>query len=242
MITKSYTLVVSSLRVSVVRKPIKNLHLGVYPPDGRIRVAAPLAVSDSAVRVAVIARLPWIKRQQAAFEHQVRESAREMVSGESHYYRGRRYRLMVLESKGSPRVEIRGPKILALYVQPGWTAEDRARLLQRWYRERLRELLPPILEKWQAKLGIELRSWSIKRMKTKWGSCNSAARRIWVNLELVKKPPACLEYVVVHELVHLLARKHDERFLALMDRHLPSWRQYRAELNAAPLAKESWSC
>jgi predicted metal-dependent hydrolase len=231
---------VSGLRVAIVRKPIKNLHLGVYPPDGRIRVAAPLAVSDAAVRVAIISKLRWIKRQRASFEHQDRESRREMVSGESHYYRGRRYRLQVVETDGLPRVELNGHHTLVLYVRPGWTAEDRERLLQRWYRERLRELVPGLLDKWQDALGVTVRAWGIKRMKTKWGSCNAKARRIWLNLELIKKPPACLEYVLVHELVHFLASNHDERFLGLMDRHLPTWRRRRTELNAAPLAKEAW--
>ena len=233
---------VSGLRVSIVRKAIRNLHLGVYPPDGRIRVAAPLAVSDAAVRVAVIGKLPWIKRQRASFEHQARESQREMVSGESHYYRGRRYRLDVVETQTLPRVELRGQRAMVLHVRPDWTADDREHLLQRWYRERLRELVTRLLDKWQDELGVTLCEWGIKRMKTKWGSCNPKAGRIWLNLELIKKPPACLEYVLVHELTHLLIRNHDERFLALMDRHLPTWRRRRTELNAAPLAEESWGC
>jgi predicted metal-dependent hydrolase len=232
---------VSGLRVSVVRKAIKNLHLGVYPPDGRIRVAAPLALSDSAVRVAVIGKLSWIKRKRALFERQVRESRREMVSGESHYYRGRRYRLQVIETDGVPRVELNGHHVLRLYVRANDTAESRERLLQRWYRARLRDVIPDLLARWQDDLDVTVDEWGIKRMKTKWGSCNAKARRIWLNLELIKKSPACLEYVLVHELVHLLARKHDERFLGLMDRHLPTWRRRRAELNAAPLAKEFWS-
>ena len=224
------TLSVSGIRVSVVRKPIKNLHLGVYPPDGRVRVAVPLAVSDAAVRVAVIGKLRWIKRQRASFERQARESQREMISGESHYYRGRRYRLQVVESDGKPRVELHGKQTLVLHVRHDWTAEDRERLLQRWYRARLREFAARVLETWKAELGVEVLEWGIKRMKTKWGSCNSKAQRIWLNLELIKKLPACLEYVAVHELVHLLARNHDERFLAEMNRHLPSWRRRRAML------------
>lgn len=242
MTTETHSLSVSGLRVSVVRKAIKNLHLGVYPPDGRVRVAAPLAVSDAAVRVAVIGKLRWIKRKRAAFDRQARESARDMVSGESHYYRGRRYRLRVVETDDRPRVEVRGHHTLVLHVQRGATKAERERQLQRWYRERLRELVPRLLEKWQEKLGVEVREWGIKRMKTKWGSCNSKARRIWLNVELIKKPPACLEYVVVHELVHLVVAKHDERFLGLMGRHLPTWRARRLELNAAPLAKEVWGC
>ncbi len=242
MTTEAHTLTVSGLRVSVVRKAIKNLHLGVYPPDGRVRVAAPLAVSDAAVRVAVIGKLSWIKRQQASFELQARESRREMVSGESHYYRGRRYRLQVVETEGTPRVELNGQQTLTLHVRPGSTTDDREQLLQRWYRARLRDLVPQLLDKWQNALDVTVREWGIKRMKTKWGSCNSNAKRIWLNLELIKKPPACLEYVLVHELTHLLARNHDAQFLGLMDRHLPTWRRHRTELNATPLAEEVWGC
>ncbi len=231
---------VSGLRVSVVRKAIKNLHLGVYPPDGRIRVAAPLGISDAAVRVAVIGRLPWIKRQRAAFERQPRESQREMVSGESHFYRGRRCRLQVIEGDGRPWVELRGKNVLVLHVRPSADVDARERVLQRWYRDRLRELLPPLLEKWEAKLGVQVSAWGIKRMKTKWGSCNAKAGRVWFNLELVKKLPGSLEYIVVHELAHILSPRHDERFLSIMDRHLPSWRHARDELNSAPLVNESW--
>lgn len=156
MITEAHTLSVSGIQVSVVRKTIKNLHLGVYPPDGRVRVAAPLAVSDAAVRVAVISKLPWIKRQRASFDRQARESRREMVSGESHYYRGRRYRLHVVETEGFPKVELHGKKAIVLHVPPEWIAEDREDLLQRWYRARLRDLAPQLIEKWQAKLGVDV--------------------------------------------------------------------------------------
>jgi hypothetical protein len=240
MTTETHELIISGIRVSVVRKRIKNLHLGVYPPDGRVRVAVPLAVSDAAVRVAVIGKLRWIRRQQAAFHAQERQSEREMVSGESHYYLGRRYRMTTVPAEGTSSVAIRSRNILELRAKPGLTAEQREHVLSRWYRERLRELAAPLVEKWQDKLGVMVDAWGIKRMKTKWGSCNAKARRIWLNLELVKKPPECLEYLIVHELVHLLVRHHDEQFVALMDRHMPKWRAYRKILNAAPLAYEVW--
>lgn len=234
---------VSGLRVSVVRKSIKNLHLGVYPPDGRIRVAAPLAISDAAVRVAVIGKLPWIERQRASFQRQARKSQREMVSGESHYYRGRRYRLQVVESEGPARVEVRGHQRLVLHVCPEWTTQDREHLLQGWYRERLRELVPALLAKWQDELDVAVCEWGIKRMKTKWGSCNAEAGHIWLNLELIKKAPACLEYVLVHELGHLLVRNHNDRvWRPNGSPPAKNWRRRRAELNAAPLAKEVWGC
>lgn len=241
MITETRTLSVSGIAVSVVRKSIKNLHLGVYPPDGRVRVAAPLAVSDAAVRVAVIGKLSWIKRQQASFGKQARESTREMVSGESHYYRGRRYRLRVIETEGLPKVELRLKQAIILHVRASSTADAREKLLQRWYRERMQASVPRLLEKWEARLGVIVNDWGIKRMKTKWGSCNPTAGRVWLNLELMKKPPACLEYVLVHELAHLLAKHHDERFIRLMDRHMPAWRRHRAELNVAPLGQAVWA-
>jgi len=227
--------------VQIVRKDIKNLHLGVYPPQGRVRVAAPLAVSDEAVRLAVIGKLGWVKRQQAGFNAQARQSRREMVSGESHYLLGKRYRLRVVEREGTNAVELRGKSRLTLYVRPGTSTEQRDCLLQRWYRGHLRLLIPPLLAKWEPVLGVRVAHWGIKRMKTRWGTCNAEARRIWVNLELAKKPLRCLEYIVVHEMVHLLERHHNDRFTKIMDRHLPHWRLCRDELNAAPLAHETWS-
>ena len=231
---------VGGVEVDVVRKAIKHLHVGVYPPAGRVRVAAPLAVSDDAVRLAVVSRLGWIRRQQAQFVAQLREGAREMVSGESHYVFGRRLRLRVVERDGPGRVAPRGCTVLELQVPPGATREARERVLHRWYRARLRERIPPLLARWQPLLGVEPKAWGIRRMRTKWGSCNVGAGRVWLNLELAKKPEACLEYVLVHELLHLTERLHTERFVALMDRHLPEWRRYRRMLNAEPLAHERW--
>lgn len=241
MTTSAHTLTVSGVRVAVVRKSIKNLHLGVYPPDGRVRVAAPLTVSNAAVRVAVINKLRWIRRQQASFAQQSRQSCREMVDGETHYFLGRRYRLSIVETRGKSRVELKRRTVLELHVRARLDAEQRATVLQRWYRERLRELAEPLILEWQSQLGVTAHAWGIKRMKTKWGSCNADTRRIWLNVELAKKPPQCLEYVVVHELVHLLVRRHDDRFDALMDRHLPRWQHYRRRLNSEPLADERWT-
>jgi predicted metal-dependent hydrolase len=241
MTTEARQMTVSGIRVAVVRKAIKNLHLGVYPPDGRVRIAAPLKISDAAVRVAVITKLGWIRRRQNVFARQERMSQREMVDGESHYYLGRRYRLQLVETRDVSAVVFRRARIMELHVRPGLTAEQRERILNRWYRERLRELIPPLMEKWQDALGVQLTAWGIKRMKTKWGSCNAKARRVWLNLELVKRPPECLEYIVVHELVHLIARHHDDQFQALMDRHLPKWRIARQALYAVPLAHDNWA-
>lgn len=230
---------VHTLTVEVVRKSIKNLHLGVYPPEGRVRVAAPLAVSDDAVRRAVIGKLGWIKRQQANFRAQSRQGKREMIDGESHHFQGQRYRLRVIETMARPKVIINKSR-LELYIRREATTEERERVLQQWYRARLKELVPPLLEKWLPVLGVEPAGWGVRKMKTKWGSCNIDARRIWLNLELAKKPVQCLEYILVHELSHLQERQHNDRFRALMDQAMPLWRLRRDELNRAPLSCEKW--
>lgn len=240
MNTESRNITVSGLTVEVVRKPIKNLHLGVYPPQGRVRVAAPLAVDDEAVRLAVVGKLGWIKRQRAKFQAQPRQSQRRMVSGESHYFLGRRYRLRVHETTGALRIALRGTATMDLFVRPDTTAERREQVLHDFYRAELKRLVPELLEKWQPKLGVEARVWGIKRMKTKWGTCNIEARRIWLNLELAKKPVQCLEYILVHELAHLHERHHNDRFIALLDQQLPQWRLVRDELNTSLLAEERW--
>lgn len=241
MNTDTHRITVGGIAIQVVRKDIKNLHLGVYPPHGRVRVAVPLVVSIDAVRLAVIEKLEWIKRQKARFAEQPRQSQREMVNGESHYFMGRRYRLRVHEQDDPARVVLRGIASLDLFVRPGTDGEQREAVLLRWHRDQLKMLIPPLLEKWQPVLGVQVADWGIKRMKTKWGSCNVDARRVWFNLELAKKPPQCLEYIVVHELVHLLERHHNVRFTVLLDRHMPTWRSAREELNRAPLAHEAWS-
>lgn len=205
-----------------------------------MRVAAPLAVSDDAVRLAVIGKLGWIKRQRAKFEAQPRQSQREMVAGERHYFLGRRYRLRVIEHHGAAAVELRNKSMIDLHIRPGASTDQREAVLLRWYREQLKSLIPPLLDKWQPLIGVEVASWGIKKMKTKWGSCSTDARRIWLNLELAKKPAQCLEYIVVHELVHLLERHHNDRFTVLMDAHLPTWRSSRDERNAAMLGHEVW--
>jgi len=231
---------VNGLTVDVVRKKIKNLHLAVYPPIGRIRVAAPLLVDDQAVRLAVISRIAWIKRQQIKFEEQERQSAREYVSGESHYFQGSRYLLNIIEREGSGQVIVRDKKHLDLYVRPQADIFQRERILQAWYRAHLRAAIPPLIARWEVAIGVRIADWGIKHMKTKWGTCNIQARRIWINLELAKKSERCLEYIIVHEMMHLLERQHNEHFLELMNHFLPQWRQFREELNRAPLAHEAW--
>jgi predicted metal-dependent hydrolase len=241
MTTEKRKITVNGLPVDIVRKDIKNLHLGVYPPHGRVRVAAPLRVSDNAVRLAVIGKLGWIKRQRARFDSQPRQSEREMVSGETHYFLGQRYRLRVINNNGPAKVIVRNGSTMELHVRREMNAAQRERVLQSWYRQQLKEMIPALVNKWQAALNVEVREWAVKKMKTKWGACNNKVGRIWLNLELAKKPAQCLEYIIVHEMVHLLERRHGDTFIALMNKFLPQWKLRRAELNAAPLAHATWS-
>lgn len=233
---------VGGVRVQVVRKPIKNLHLGVYPPNGRVRVAAPLAVSNDAVRLAVVDKLGWVNRQRRKFENQPRQSARRMVSGESHYFLGRTFRLRLVKGRANREFVRRSRSFLDLGVPPAAGVGERRLVLDRWYREQLRAIAEPLFEKWQDILAVRMTSWSIKKMKTKWGACNAATGRIWLNVDLVKAPHECIEYLVVHELVHLMVSRHDSRFHALMSRHLPNWKSRRDLLNAQPLPHAVWPC
>jgi len=226
--------------VEVVRKPIKNLHLSVHPPDGHVRVSAPSHMDDEAVRLAVVSKLPSIRRHQKAFADQPHQSQREMISGESHYFLGRRYRLSVTERNGPNRLTLNGTLDLTMQLRPGTDRDKREQLLNAWYRRHMKELLPDLISKWQPIIGVQVAKWGIKKMKTRWGSCNTRDHRVWLNLELAKKSLDCIEYVLVHEMVHLLERNHSERFKALMDQFLPQWRLYRDELNQAPLAHEEW--
>lgn len=235
-----HQITVSGITVDIVRKNIKNLHLAVYPPSGRVRVAAPLRVDDEAVRLFTISKLGWIRRQQAKFVAQERQTARELVSGESHYYQGRRYRLKVIYHDGPGKIVLRNKATMELHACTGSDTTQRNRILQAWYRKQLKELVPAIIEKWEPIIGVEVAEWAIKQMKTKWGTCNIEARRIWLNLELAKKSVHCLEYIVVHEMVHLLERHHNERFVGYMDQFLPQWRFLREELNRDPLGHEEW--
>ena len=197
-----------------------------------MRVAVPQVISDEAVRLAVIGKLGWIKRQRTQFAQQPRQSEREMVNGESHYFLGKRYRLRVHAVDAPARVAVRGIASLDLFVRPGATVQKREEVLAQCYRLQLKERIAPLLDKWQRLLRVQVSAWGVKKMKTKWGSCNPTAQRIWLNLELAKKPEACLEYIIVHELVHLLERHHNDHFTRLMDKHLSNWRTCREILNA----------
>ena len=231
---------VGGISVEVVRKQIKHLHLGVYPPEGRVRVAAPMRLDDDAVRAAVISRLAWIRRKRAEFARQPRQSRREFVSGESHFFEGRRYRLAVVESTGRTGIRLRNNAWIEMRVRAATGRDAREAMLYRWYRARLRERVPDILAEWEPLIGVQVVDWRIRRMKTRWGTCNATARRIWLNSELAKQPLACLEYVVVHEMVHLVEPSHNERFREIMDRAMPGWPQRVDELNRSQLPDEGW--
>lgn len=237
MSTTSAYLTVRGIDIDVVYKDIKHLHIGVYPPLGRVRVAAPAKLDDDRVRLAVIARLPWIKKQRDRLRSADRQSTREMTTGESHYVWGVRYRLKVIERPGRAHLEVDGERLL-LYVPEGATADRRRDILDHWYRDQLCTVIPDLIAKWSIPMDVVVPRWSIRRMRTKWGSCNRETGHLWFNVELAKKHPDSLEYLVVHEMTHLLERNHGERFTKLMDRQLPDWRSRRDNLNDAPLADE----
>jgi predicted metal-dependent hydrolase len=240
MSTASAYLTVAGLGVDVVYKDIKNLHISVYPPVGRVRVAAPTHVDEDTIRRAIVQRLAWIKRQRAKLLAGDRQSKRQMLSGETHFVWGERYRLDVSRSSGNHRVE-RSGRTLWVVASDGADADERFAVLDRWYRRELKAALPPLLKTWQERLGVEVSRVVVRRMKTKWGTCVIPSASVWFNPELAKKDPRCLEYIVVHELMHLHERRHNERFVELMDHYLPDWRVRRDELNGAPLADEEWS-
>lgn len=230
---------VAGIDVDIVYKHIKNMHIAVYPPLGRVRVAAPERLDDDAIRLAIVQRLPWIKRQREQLRNAVRQSEREMIAGESHYVWGQRYRLHVSHTPGRIRFGTSGNKLI-MHAPEDSTSEVRRDALDKWYRQALRSELPALMAKWEPIIGRKAAKWSVRRMKTKWGSCNRESAHLWFNAELAKKHPNCLEYIVVHEMTHLLERHHNERFTELMDGFLPDWRARRDELNAAPLAEEDW--
>ena len=240
MSTEGARIEIRGIEVEIVRKDIKHLHLGVYPPEGRVRVAAPLRLDDDAVRLAVISRLAWIRRKRAEFQGQDRQSRREFVTGESHYFEGRRYRLDVIESTGPTGIRLRDHAWVEMRVRPDTGRDAREAMLYRWYRARLRERIPELIAKWEPRIDVTVAEWRIRRMKTRWGTCNPNARRLWLNSELAKKPVSCLEYVVVHEMIHLIERAHNDRFRRILDRVMPAWGARLDELNRAYLADEAW--
>jgi predicted metal-dependent hydrolase len=230
---------IGDIGVDVVLKEIKNIHLSVYPPTGRVRISAPSHMNIDTIRVYAISRLGWIKKQQNKLRGQERETPREYLNRESHYFRGKRYLLKIVESEGPSSVKLQHGSIL-LHIRPDAGQEKKQSILDEWYRKQLKVTIPDLIAMWEKRIGVRVNEFGVRKMKTKWGTCNPEARRIWVNLELAKKPQECLEYIVVHEMVHLLERHHNERFVSLMDNVMPKWRSLRDDLNRLPVKHEEW--
>lgn len=235
-----YQIKISDFTIDVVRKEIKNMHLSVYPPTGRVRIAVPLAVDDEVIKLFAISKLSWIKRHQRQFETQERQSPRVFLTRESHYFEGKRYLLRIIEHEATPKIELNNKTHIDLYVRPNTTIEQRQIILNEWYRKQLKMHIPALIEKWEKIMDVQVNDWGVKQMKTKWGTCNIEAKRIWINLELAKKPLSCLEYIIVHEMIHLQERYHNDRFLSFMEQYLPQWRFYKEELNRLPVSHGEW--
>jgi len=228
-----------NIKVEVIQKNIKNVHLSVYPPKGRVRIAAPLRMDLETIRIFAISKLGWIKKQQTKFRDQEREAPRELTTRESNYFLGKRYLLKVVEVESKPSVSIKHETII-IQVRPKTTTEQKQIILKEWYRSELKNIVPNYIDKWEDIMKVKVAEFGIKQMKTKWGTCNTAKKRIWINLELAKKPLRCLEYIIVHEMAHLLERKHNEKFVAYMNKFLPQWRHYKEELNKLPISHREW--
>jgi len=233
------TIRLGDIAIALERKSVKNVHLSVHPPNGRVTLVAPKGTRIEVVRAYAATRLGWIRKQQASLLGQAREPRRRYVERESHYLWGRRYLLSIIQSDAKPSVTLSHRRI-TLSVRPGSTQKMRERVMQEWHRTLLHEAVPPLVAKWEGKLGVKLCAYYLQRMKTKWGSCNPSMSTIRLNTELVKKPKDLLEYIVVHEMVHVLEPTHSDRFAALLTSNYPSWREARAELNELPLGSDTW--
>jgi predicted metal-dependent hydrolase len=225
--------------IDVEHKDIKNIHLSVYPPNGKVKISAPIRMNLDTIRVYAISKLKWIKKKQEQLKKQERETPREYLTKESHYFLGKRYLLKVIEKDARPRIELTYGMII-LYARPFSSVSKKQEKIEEWYRSELKKIISDLIEKWEKIIGVSTNEFGIKKMRTKWGTCNPEAKRIWLNLELAKKPVECIEYIIVHELVHLLERTHNERFIGYMDEFMPKWRFYRDELNRLPFSHTDW--
>lgn len=240
MSIKTQQIMLGDTCVDVVQKDIKNIHLSVHPPTGRVRISAPLRMDLDTIRVFAISKTSWIKKQQERLNRQERETPRDYITRESHYYLGKRYLLKVIEENAPAKV-IAKHETIEMYIRPGTETEKRQVILEAWYRRKLKEILPEMIAKWEKKMRVDVDQFCIKKMRTRWGTCNIQAKRVWLNLELAKKPMHCLEYILVHEMTHLLERRHDDRFIAYMDKYIPNWRAYKEELNRFPISHVEWN-
>jgi predicted metal-dependent hydrolase len=230
------TIQVAELTVEVSYKPIKNIHLSVHPPIGEVTISAPEKYDLDTLRMYVISRLDWLRLRIEKFKNQERESPRSYISNESHYFLGERYKLFLRNSTSKHFIERKVDKLI-LHISPATTLEKKAIIFNEWYRSELKNQMDKLIKKWEPILGVKVDKFGIRKMKTKWGTCNSEAARIWLNLELAKKPVPCIEYIVVHEMVHLLEKSHNKRFIALLDHYLPNWRMLKDELNKLPISE-----
>jgi predicted metal-dependent hydrolase len=233
------TIELGEVSIAVTRKDIKNVHLAVHPPDGRVTMSAPKATRLEVARAFALSKLGWIREQRNKLEHQAREVPRQFIERESHYLWGRRYLMTVMHHDAKPNVTLDHKRII-LTVRPGSDAAKRAKVIHEWHKAMLHEAVPVLIRKWEGKLKVEVRGYFLQRMKTKWGSCNHRKQHIRLNTELVKKPKDLLEYLVVHEMAHLIEPTHNARFIAILEQHYPTWREARAELNELPLTAEVW--
>jgi predicted metal-dependent hydrolase len=234
----THTIDIAGVSVRVTRKRIKTLRLTVHSPDGDVRVSAPLSVPTETIRSFVESRLDWVERHRARIRAAPKPADFDYVSGEQLPFDGRTYPLLVVHQSGRPRVTLRDGELLVMAIPPDADRSQRERTLHAWYRAHLEAVVPPMIAAWEPRLGVSLAEWRIRRMKTRWGTCSIRARRIWLNLDLATKPRDCLEYLIVHELVHLLEPSHNARFKALMDRYLPNWRELRKRLNQGDLRQD----
>jgi len=239
MNTETAIIQLGELDIEVTSKNIKNVHLSVYPPLGRIRVSAPESMTLDTIRIFLVSKLGWIRKQQEKMQDQEREALRDYIDRESHYFNGRRYLLKVIEHDAPARVELK-PKTIELYVRPGTSWAKRQIVVSEWHRQQLKKKIPVLIQKYEKLMNVKIHDFGVKKMKTKWGTCNVEAKRIWLNLALAKKTGEYLEYVVVHEMVHLLEATHNARFVSLMDQFIPKWKYYRDELNRLPVCYEDW--
>lgn len=225
-------IIINNIEIMVTKKNIKNIYLSIHPPDGEVRISSPKQVTDDAIRSFVLSKISWIKKQQKKIESQEKIPEKEYVSRESHYYFGQEYLLNVIyQSSNKSNVEIRNKKYIDLYVKDGSSKEKRENIMKEWYRKELKTTIPSMIEKWERIMGLKVEEWGVKVMKTRWGTCNPRAKRIWINLELAKKPSHCLEYIIVHEMAHLIEKGHGDKFKAIMDKYYPNWRNVKKELN-----------
>jgi predicted metal-dependent hydrolase len=235
----SETIKLGEISIRVTKKDIKNVHLSVHPPSGRITLVTPKATRLEVARAYAISKLGWIRNQQEKLDKQARETSRKFVERESHYLWGRRHLMTVRYLDVRPSVSL-DHKRIALIVRPGSDAARRAKVIHEWHKSLLHEVVPALILKWEPRLKVKVAGYFLQRMKTKWGSCNHRAGHIRLNTELVKKPKDLLEYVIVHEMSHLLEPTHSERFIAILEKHHPAWREARTELNELPLSAEVW--